>query len=203
MEEVDPSKLIPGEFYYLENKTNKTIRGKGKFLNIFEGEKRFGGTEAVFIIVPSEQIKSKKMEVHYSNSKRGFPIASYKFYKPLPEEVIARYQQKDEEDRVTAVEKMINQQKLPSLSDAIDPNTLFKRTSEHNNRAFIEDDQTFYGSEPDKTNIGTQLKDIYSGYLIDKKTAGGTRRKSRKIRKTKKTRKSRKSRKSRRIKSRM
>jgi hypothetical protein len=206
MEEVEPSKLIPDEFYYLENKKDKTMKAKGKFLYIFEGEKIFGGTQAAFIIVPSKKIKSKKMEFNYSNSVRGFPISSYKFYKPLPEDVIDRYQQKVEEDRVTAVEKMINQKKLPSLSDAIDPNTLFKRTSEHNNRAFIEDDQTFYGSEPDKTNIGTQLKDIYSAYLIDKKTAKGTRRKSRKTtkpRKTKKTKKSIKSRKTRKSRSRM
>ena len=167
MEEVEPSKLIPDEFYYLENKTNKTMKAKGKFLYIYEDEKRFGGTQAAFRIVPSKKIKSKKMEFHYSNSVRGFPISSYKFYKPLPEDVISRYQQKAEEDRVTAFEKMINKQKLP------------------------KDQSTFYGSEPDKTDIGTQLKDIYSGYLIDKKTAKGTRRKSRKSRKTKKSIKSR------------
>jgi hypothetical protein len=177
MEEVEPSKLIPDEFYYLENKKDKTMKAKGKFLYIYEGEKIFGGTQAAFIIVPSEKIKSKKMEFHYSNTVRGFPISSYKFYKPLPEDVITRYQQKAEEDRVTAFEKMINKQKLP------------------------KDQSTFYGSERDKTDIGTQLKDIYSGYLIDKKTAKGvTRRKSRKSRKTRKTKKSIKSR---RIKSRM
>ena len=167
MEEVEPSKLIPDEFYYLENKTDKTMKAKGKFLYIYEAEKRFGGTQAAFKIVPSKKIKSKKMEFHYSNTVRGFPISSYKFYKPLPEDVISRYQQKAEEDRVTAFEKMINKQKLP------------------------KDQSTFYGSEPDKTDIGTQLKDIYSGYLIDKKTAKGTRRKSRKSRKTKKSIKSR------------
>ena len=167
MEEVEPSKLIPEEFYYLENKTDKTMKAKGKFLYIYEHEKRFGGTQAAFRIVPSKKIKSKKMEFHYSNTVRGFPISSYKFYKPLPEDVISRYQQKAEEDRVTAFEKMINKQKLP------------------------KDQSTFYGSEPDKTDIGTQLKDIYSGYLIDKKTAKGTRRKSRKSRKTKKSIKSR------------
>ena len=167
MEEVEPSKLIPDEFYYLENKTDKTMKAKGNFLYIYEHEKRFGGTQAAFRIVPSKKIKSKKMEFHYSNTVRGFPISSYKFYKPLPEDVISRYQQKAEEDRVTAFEKMINKQKLP------------------------KDQSTFYGSEPDKTDIGTQLKDIYSGYLIDKKTAKGTRRKSRKSRKTKKSIKSR------------
>ena len=189
MQEVEPSKpskLIPEEYYYLENRTDKTMKAKGQFLYIYEHEKRFGGTQAAFRIVPSKKIKSKKMEFHYSNSVRGFPISSYKFYKPLPEDLITRYQQKEKEDRLTAFEKMLNQQKLPMrpigpLPDKISVSSMFAETPEDIDRAFIEGDQTFYGSEPDKSNIGTQLKDTYGAYL------GGRRRKSRKSRKSRKT----------------
>ena len=46
-------------------------------------------------------------------------------------------------------------------------------------------DSTFYGSEPDKSSLGTQLKDIYGSSLLNKKTAGRRRRKTRKSRKSK------------------
>ena len=60
MQEVGPKKLIPGEFYYLENNTDKTMKAKGKFTGYNNDEPRFGGEQAVFKIVPSEIIKSKK-----------------------------------------------------------------------------------------------------------------------------------------------
>ena len=182
MEEVEPSKLIPDEFYYLENKTDKTMKAKGKFLYIYEHEKRFGGTQAAFRIVPSKKIKSKKMDV-YSNDVRGFPLASYKFYKPLAQNVIDRYQESIAKNPSIAFEKMINQQKLPIDQDKISFTTMFAQTPE-------DIDPTFYGSEPDKSNIGTQLKDEYGAYL-DKKKGGKRRRKTRKSRKTKKSIKSR------------
>jgi hypothetical protein len=174
IEEVDPSKLIPGEFYYLENKRDKTMKAKGKFIRYSFNE--IGrGKQASFIIVPSEKIKSKIMEIHYSNDVRGFPISSYKFYKPLPEGFIDRYQQKVEEDRVTAFEKIINKKKLPE--DKISVSSMFSEEP--------EDDQTFYGTDHDKSSLGTQLKHIYGAYLLDKKTAGRRRRKTLKSRKTK------------------
>jgi hypothetical protein len=186
MEEVDPSKLIPGEYYYLEDKRNKTNRGKGKFFRYFFSEMG-GGKQAAFRIVPTEKIKSKNM--NYSNDVRGFPVASYKFYKPLPEGFIDRYQQKVEEDRLTALEIMLNQQKLPMRPDKISASSMFAQTPEEKNPPFIEDDQTFYGADPVKSSLGTQLKDTYSAYLLDKK---GGRRKSRQSRKSRKSRKTRK-----------
>ena len=93
MQEVDPKNLIPGEYYYLENKTDKAMKAKGKFTRYYYAEPRFGGEQAAFRIVPSENIKSKKMNA-YLNDERGFPISSYKFYKPLPEGFIDRYQKK-------------------------------------------------------------------------------------------------------------
>ena len=193
MQEVNPLELIPGEYYYLENKRDKTMRGKGIFFRYYFSEMS-GGKQAAFRIVPTEKIKSKKMDV-YSNDVRGFPLASYKFYKPLPEGVIARHQQKDEEDRLTAFEKMMNQQKLPMRppTDKISLSSMFAETPEEKNQPremnppFIKGDQTFYGTDPDKSSLGTQLKPIYSEYLLDKK---GGRRKSRKTRKSKKSKKS-------------
>ena len=175
MQEVNPLELIPGEYYYLENKRDKTMRGKGIFFRYYFSEMG-GGKQAAFRIVPTEKIKSKKMDF-YSNDVRGFPLASYKFYKPLPEGVIARYQQKDEEDRLTALEIMLNQQKLPMRPDKISASSMFAQTPEEKNPPFIEDDQTFYGTDPDKSSLGTQLKPIYGAYLLDKKTAGRRRRK--------------------------
>ena len=94
MQEVDPSKLIPGEFYYLENTTDKTMKAKGKFTRrYYNSDPKFGESEQVaFRIVPSENIKSKKMNA-YLNDERGFPLNSYKFYKPLAQDVINRYQE--------------------------------------------------------------------------------------------------------------
>jgi len=182
MQEVDPSKLIPGEYYYLENKTDKAMKAKGKFTRyVYYKESIYGdGKQAAFRIVPSENIKSKKMNA-YLNDERGFPISSYKFYKPVAQDVINRYQEGIAKYPSIAFEKMINQQKLPDRK--IDLSTMFAETQE-------EKDPTFYGSEPDKSNIGTQLKDEYGPYL-DKKKDGKGRRKTRKSRKTKKSRKSR------------
>jgi hypothetical protein len=201
MEEVEPSKLIPGEYYYLQSKreSDKLWRTKGQFHRIFENEPQYGGTQAVFTIVGSEKIKSKKMEGYLDNAgARGFPISSYKFYKPLPEGFIDRYEQKVKEDRLTAFEKMLNQQKLPMrrmqpmgpigpLPDKISVSSMFtetpeeKKSPEYIDLSFIEGDKTFYGSDPDKSNIGTQLKNTYGAYL------GGRHRKSRKFRKSRKT----------------
>ena len=183
MQEVGPKKLIPGEFYYLENNTDKTMKAKGKFTGYNNDEPRFGGEQAVFKIVPSEIIKSKKMENAYLNGERKFPLNSYKFYKPLAQDVINRYQESIAKNPSIAFEKMINQQKLPIDQDKISAITMFAQTPE-------DIDPTFYGSEPDKSNIGTQLKDEYGAYL-DKKKGGKRRRKTRKSRKTKKSIKSR------------
>ncbi len=197
MELVDPSNLIPEEYYYLENKSDNKMKAKGIFRRIYEGEERFGGKQAVFTIVPLEKIKSKKMNP-YLNDTRGFPINSYKFYKPLPQDFITEYQQKEKENRLTAFEKMLNQQKLPMrqmrpmgpigpLPDKISVSSMFeetpkeKKSPEYIDQAFIEGDQTFYGSDIDKSNVGTQLKNTYGAYF------GGRRRKSRKSRKSRKT----------------
>ena len=189
MQEVDSSKLIPGEFYYLENNTDKTMKAKGQFTRYYNDEPRFGGKQAVFKIVPSENIKSKKMNA-YLNGERGFPLNSYKFYKPLAQDVINRYEESIAKYPSIAIEKMINQQKLPMRPDKISASSMFAETLEEKNPPFIEGDQTFYGSEPDKSNTGTQLKDEYGAYL-DKKKGGKRRRKTRKSRKTKKSIKSR------------
>jgi hypothetical protein len=183
MQEVNPLELIVREYYYLENKRDKKMRGKGIFIR-YSFSEIGGGKQAEFVIVPSEKIKTKKMDV-YSNHVRSFPIASYKFYKPLPEGFIDRYQKKVEEDRLTALEIMLNQQKLPIRPDKISASSMFAQTPEEKNPPFIEDDQTFYGTDPDKSSLGTQLKPIYGAYLLDKKTAGRRRHKSRKSRKTK------------------
>jgi hypothetical protein len=189
MKEVDPSELIPGEYYYLENKTDKAMKAKGKFTRYYYAEPRFGGEQAVFRIVPSENIKSKKMNA-YLNDERGFPISSYKFYKPVAQDVINRYQEGIAKYPSIAFEQMLNQQKLPMRPDKISASSMFAETQEEKNPPFIEGDQTFYGSEPDKSNIGTQLKPEYGPYL-DKKKGGRRRCKTRKSRKTKKSRKSR------------
>jgi hypothetical protein len=194
MQEVDSSKLIPGEFYYLENKTDKTMKAKGKFTRYYNDEPRFGGEQAAFRIVPSENIKSKKMNA-YLNGERGFPLNSYKFYKPLAQNVIDRYQESIAKNPSIAFEKMINQQKLPMRppTDKISLSSMFAETPEEKNQPremnppFIKGDQTFYGTDPDKSSLGTQLKPIYSEYLLDKKTAGRKRRKTRKSRKSRKT----------------
>ena len=179
MQEVGPKKLIPGEFYYLENNTDKTMKALGKFTGYYNDEPRFGGEQAAFKIVPSKNIKSKKMENAYLNGERKFPLNSYKFYKPLAQDVINRYQESIAKNPSIAFEKMINQQKLPIDQDKISAITMFAQTPE-------DIDPTFYGSEPDKSNIGTQLKDEYGAYL-DKKKGGKRRRKTRKSRKTKKS----------------
>ena len=160
MQEVGPKKLIPGEFYYLENNTDKTMKAKGKFTGYYNDEPRFGGEQAAFRIVPSENIKSKKMNA-YLNEERGFSLNSYKFYKPLAQDVINRYEESIAKYPSIAIEKMINQQKLPMRPDKISASSMFAETLEEKNPPFIEGDQTFYGSEPDKSNTGTQLKDEY------------------------------------------
>ena len=123
------------------------------------------------------------MENAYLNGERKFPLNSYKFYKPLAQDVINRYQESIAKNPSIAFEKMINQQKLPIDQDKISFTTMFAQTPE-------DIDPTFYRSEPDKSNIGTQLKDEYGAYL-DKKKGGKRRRKTRKSRKTKKSIKSR------------
>jgi hypothetical protein len=182
MQEVDPLKLIPGEYYYLENKTDKAMKAKGKFTRYVDyNDPRFGvGKHAAFRIVPSENIKSKKMNA-YLNDERGFPLDSYKFYKPVAQDVKDRYQESIAKYPSIAFEKMINQQKLPDRK--IDLSTMFAETQE-------EKDPTFYGLEVNQSNIGTQLKDEYGAYF-DKKKGGRRRRKTRKSRKTKKSGKSR------------
>lgn len=170
MELVDPSNFIPGEYYYLENNSDDKMKALGIFRRTHEGKAIFGGEQAVFTIVPLEKIKSKKMNA-YLNDTRGFPINSYKFYKPLPQEVIDRHQQKEKENRLTAFEKMINKETLPNYE--INLSTMYATPAEKN--------PTFYGSDPDKSNIGSQLKNTYGAYL------GGRRRKSRKSRKSRKT----------------
>ena len=192
MQEVNPKKLIPGESYYLENRTDKTMKAKGKFTRYYTAAQIYGGELAVFRIVRSENIKSKKMEDAYAylNDERGFSLDSYKFYKPLDQEVINRYHASIAKTPSIAFAKMINQQKLPMRPDKISASSMFAETLEEKNPPFIEGDQTFYGSEPDKSNTGTQLKDEYGAYF-DKKKGGKRRRKTRKSRKTKKSRKSR------------
>jgi hypothetical protein len=196
MQEVNPLELIVREYYYLENKRDKKMRGKGIFIR-YSFSEIGGGKQAEFVIVPSEKIKTKKMDV-YSNHVRSFPIASYKFYKPLPEGFIDRYQKKVEEDRLTALEIMLNQQKLPMrppTPDEISLSSMFAETPEEKNQPremnppFIEGDPTFYGTDPNKSSLGTDLLPMYREYLLDKK--GG--RKSRKTRKSKKSKKSKRS----------
>jgi hypothetical protein len=196
MEEVNPLELIPGETYYLEEKrfdiyykkNGFSSRGKGEFVkyeeNVNGTSAKFKNIESVnnkpFYFLPDFPDKPNISTFHVAPYGSG-----YKIYKPLRDDILTR---KDKELRVKAFEKMINQEKLPMLSNAIDISTMFdKRTTEHNGRAFIEDDPTFYGSEPDKSSLGTQLKDIYGSSLLNKKTAGRRRRKTRKSRKSRKT----------------
>ena len=80
----------------------------------------------------------------------------------------------DKKVRVKAFEKMMNQEKLPMRppTDKISLSSMFAETPEEKNQPremnppFIKGDQTFYGSEPDKSYIGTQLKDDYGAYFI-------------------------------------
>ena len=190
MEEVDPLHLTPGESYYLDKPESKVFtnsrglssRGKGEFVKYEEGwtgaiSAKFKNIESVnnkpFYFLPDSQYRPNESTFHVA------PHGSmYNIYKIKGPHLQAR---EDKKVRVKAFEKMMNQEKLPMLSNAIDISTMFdKRTSEHNGRAFIEDDPTFYGSEPDKSSLGTQLKDIYGSSLLNKKTAGRRRRKTRK-----------------------
>jgi hypothetical protein len=105
----------------------------------------------------------------------------YKIYKPVSQIIQSR---KDEEARVNAFEKMINKQKLPE--DKISVSAMFSEEPEV--------DPIFYGQDidTDKSSLGTQLKDTYGAFLLNK--SGGKRRN--KTLNYKKSRKSRKSRKS-------
>ena len=154
MQQIPPLELIPGEFYYIENKKNKKDRSKAKFTKY---QQMYGSTMATFTNISAV----KKMN---PNSKHGWEISvaphgcEYNFYRALKDSILAR---KDEEARIKAFEKMINQQKLPFIPDKISASTMFAETQEEKNPPFIEDDQTFYGTSLDKTNLGTQLKHTY------------------------------------------
>ena len=196
MEEVDPLHLTPGESYYLDKPESKVFtnsrglssRGKGEFVKYEEGwtgaiSAKFKNIESVnnkpFFFLPDSQYRPNVTTFHVAPYK-----SMYNIYKIKGPPLQAR---EDKKVHVKAFEKMMNQEKLPMLSNAIDISTMFdKRTSEHNGRAFIEDDPTFYGINPDKSSLGTQLKDAYGASLLNKKTAGRRRRKSRKSRKSKK-----------------
>ena len=182
MQEVDPKKLIPGEYYYLENKTDKAMKAKGKFTRYYTDDPRFGGKQAAFRIVLSENIKSKKMNA-YLNDERGFPLDSYKFYKPLAQDVINRYEQKDKQLRVEAARRMINSQ-YPYPEDVISTGNMFSE------EPYVT--PPTYEQTPQKTNIGNQLANQIGEYLGGKKTDMGGR-KSRKTRKSKKSKKSKRS----------
>jgi hypothetical protein len=173
MEEVEPSKLIPGEYYYLENKTDKTMRGKGQFLRYYY-DPRGGGDQAAFLNVSSINNKPRKINA-YSNSVRGFPIASYKFYKPLPEGFIDSYREKDKQLRVEAARRMINSQ-YPYPEDVISTGNMFSE------EPYVT--PPTYEQTPQKTNIGNQLANQIGEYL-----GGKIRQKTRKSRKSRKSRK--------------
>ena len=196
MEEVDPLHLTPGESYYLDRESSKAFadsrglssRGKGEFVKYEEGwtgyiSAKFKNIESVnnkpFHFMPDSQYRPNTTTFHVA------PHGSvYKIYKIKGSHLQAR---EDQKVHVKAFEKMMNQEKLPMLSNAIDISTMFdKRTSEHNGRAFIEDDPTFYGTDTDKSSLGTQLKHAYGASLLNK-SAGRRRRKTRKSRKFRKT----------------
>jgi len=172
MQEVDPKKLIPGEYYYLENKTDKAMKAKGKFTRYYTDHPRFGGELAAFRIILSENIKSKKMNA-YLNDERGFPLDSYKFYKPLPEGFIDSYREKDKQLRVEAARRMINSQ-YPYPEDVISTSNMFSE------EPYIAPPS--YEQTPQKTSVGNDLAKKIGQYF------GGRRRsKSRKSRKSRKS----------------
>ena len=175
MQEVDPKKLIPGEYYYLENKTDKAMKAKGKFTRyVYNNESIFGDDiYAAFRIVPSEKIKSKKMDA-YINVERGFPL-DYIYYKPLPEGFIDSYREKDKQLRVEAARRMINSQ-YPYPEYVISTGNMFSE------EPYVT--PPTYEQTPQKTNIGNQLANQIGEYL-----GGKIRQKTRKSRKSRKSRK--------------
>jgi hypothetical protein len=187
MQEVNPLELIPGETYYLERKkfdnyykkNGFSSHGKGKFVGYINGI----STSAKFKNIESVNNKPFYFMPDFPDKPNisTFQVAPYecmyKIYKPLRDNILAR---KNEEDRLTALEIMLNQQKLPIDQDKISTSTMFAETPQ-------DIDPTFYGSELNKSSLGTQLKDIYGAYLLDKKTAGRKRRKTRKSRKSRKS----------------
>jgi len=171
MQEEDPLKLIPNEFYYLENKTDKTMRGKGKFLRYYY-DRLGGGDQAAFLNVSSINNKPRKINA-YSNSVRGFALASFKFYKPLPEGFIDSYREKDKELRVEAARRMINSQ-YPYPEDVISSSNMFSE------EPYIAPPS--YEQTPQKNSVGNDLAKKIGQYF------GGRRRsKSRKSRKSRKS----------------
>ena len=193
MEEVDPLHLTPGESYYLDKPESKVFtnsrglssRGKGEFVKYEEGwtgaiSAKFKNIESVnnkpFYFLPDSQYRPNESTFHVAPYK-----SMYNIYKIKGPHLQAR---EDKKVRVKAFEKMMNQEKLPMRppTDKISLSSMFAETPEEKNQPremnppFIKGDQTFYGTDPDKSSLGTQLKPIYSEYLLDKKTAGRKRR---------------------------
>jgi hypothetical protein len=187
MEEVNPLELIPGETYYLEEKrfdiyykeNGFSSRGKGEFVkyeeNVNGTSAKFKNIESVnnkpFHFLPDSQYRPNISTFHVAPYGSG-----YRIYKIKEVHLQAR---EDEKARVKAFEKMINQEKLPIDQDKISTSTMFAETPQ-------DIDPTFYGTEPDKSSLGTQLKNAYGSSLLNKKTAGRRRRKTRKSRKSRK-----------------
>lgn len=171
MKEVNPLELIPGEIYYLEDtfvglakRRGCSHRGIGEFVkNEIEENSIFATFKNVKSVNDKPFASCKTRETSNIVVGTSLPTdiftfyvgpnkSSYKIYKNY------RYNidRANKKAQRTAIEKMLNKQKLPITK--LSPSTLF-------------DENPFYESNDDKTDIGTQIApDILS--FLNKKSAG-------------------------------
>ena len=166
MKEVKPLDLIPGEIYYIENtmpplflkKTGLSPKGIGEFVKSetkkHETEERIYGTFKNLKSVNDKPFKKSYsleapdiMTIYIGPGK-----SSYKFYKNYKHSIVRA----NKKAQQTAIEKILNKQKLPTTK--ISPSTLF-------------DENPFYKSDNDKTDIGTLMAPYVLSFL-NKKSAG-------------------------------
>jgi hypothetical protein len=176
MKEVNPLDLIPGEIYYLEDtfvglakRRGCSHRGIGEFVkNEIEENSIFATFKNVKSVNDKPFASCKTRETSNIVVGTSLPTdiftfyvgpnkSSYKIYKNY------RYNidRANKKAQLTAFEKMLNKQKLPK--NKISPSTLFDENPV---------DPTFYESDDNKTDIGTQLTKEYASYLSSKKSAG-------------------------------
>jgi hypothetical protein len=170
MIEVDPLDLIPGEKYYLEQKSLKSYRQDLGFSTSAIGTFIKYSQTHHGIFAEFKNIKSvNKKPTDFLNPHSDlftFHVAPYgsgfKIYKATRDSILDR---KDKEAQLFAFEKMINKQKLPEKQDNISIRSMFAEKPE-------DFDSTFYGSNDNKSSVGTQLMREYGSKFLNKKKAG-------------------------------
>ena len=184
------SEFIPGERYYLEidvcREPGVSCRAKGLFTDNFLGNVFFENVESV-----NEKPLSRLFRVSESGelSFRWGETKRYKIYKPVDEDTRSRVL--GSKAMTSAFEQVINKQDIP----------------EH------DTDPEVYKSLPNKTDLGTHLKETqgkpllmnnltasappkyinvntkFTGFLENQKKGGKKSKKSKKSRKSRKSRK--------------